>query len=132
MPCAAAAHPRVDPAGWRATLVNAEERSVPDGGRLPLCQAIPVTVLAVRLRYEDARPGVRLRLHVRAGGHARTRVRSVRLPRRAGTVHRAFTPQGLHLRAAAFHHGAMTVRAVGPGGRTLARARLTLVSAGVC
>ena len=124
------AAPPVRVTGWTATLVNAERRHTGPHGTLRLCQAIPVTALTVRLRYAGARPGMRLRLRVRAPGHA-PRPRRVRLTRRSGTAARTFTPGGLGLRAGAFEQGRLVLR-VGRGGRRLATGSVRFAGAGTC
>ena len=121
---------RVRVTGWTATLVNAERLRTGPHGTLRLCQAIPVTGLTVHLRHAGARPGTRLRLRVRAPGHA-PRVRRLRLTRRAGTAARTFTPRGLGLRAGAFEEGRLVLRVV-RGGRPLATASVRFAGAGTC
>jgi hypothetical protein len=130
VPASAAAALRVRATGWTATLVNAEQVRTGPHGTVRLCQAIPVTALAVRLRYAGARPGARLTLRVRAPGHE-TRLRRVRLPRRSGTVTRGFTPAGLRLRSGAFGEGRLVLRAT-HGGRRLATASVRFEGQGLC
>lgn len=130
VPAVADGAPRVHVTGWTATLINAERAHSGPDGRLALCQAIPPTTLAVRLRYSGARPGTRLRLRLAVPGH-RVRIRHVRLAHGHGRVMRAFTPRGLRMRHDAFEAGAYRLRAV-RGPRVLARATLRLVGAGLC
>lgn len=130
VPASAAAAPRVHTTGWTATLINAERSHTGPDGRLALCQAIPPTVLTVRLRYTGVRAGTRLRLRLALPGH-RERVRHVRLARSHGRVTRAFTPRGLRMRHDAFEGGAYRLRAV-RGSHVLARGTLRFVGAGVC
>ncbi len=107
--------PHVRPVGWSLTYVNGERRMVEPGATVVLCQAIPPTVLTVRLRYRGARPGARVRLRLRVPGH-RTRTRRLRLEHRRGRLSPAFTPRGLRLRDEAFPEGRYVVR-VGAGPR---------------
>lgn len=100
------------PVGWTATLVNAEQVRTGPNGTVRLCQAVPPTLLSLRVRYDGAVAGERVRLRVTAPGH-RTRVRHLRLPARAGRATRTFSPRGLGLRADAFEAGRYTVRAPG-------------------
>jgi hypothetical protein len=115
----------LQPVGWTATLINAERVHTGPHGSLPLCQAIPPTLLSLHVRYEDVRPGARVRLRVSVPGH-RVRIRHLRLPARHGRVTRTFSPQGLRLRANAFEDGRYRVR--GPG----LRASLTLTGGARC
>jgi hypothetical protein len=122
---AVAAAVSLHPLGWTATLVNAERVNTGADGSVRLCQAIPPTLLTLRIRYHAARPGSRVRLRVSVPDH-HPRVRHLRLPARSGRVARTFSPQGLRLRGAAFREGRYVVR-----GRGL-RATLRLVGEGAC
>jgi hypothetical protein len=122
---AAAAALALHPLGWTATLVNAEQVRTGPRGTVRLCQAIPPTLLSLRVRYERAVPGTRVRLRVSVPGH-HPRVRHLRLPARSGRVTRTFSPRGLSLRAGAFEAGRYAVRGGG------LRATVRLAGAGAC
>ena len=122
---AAAAAIALHPVGWTGTLVNAERVNTGAHGSARLCQAIPPTLLTLRIRYHGARPGSRVRLRVSVPDH-HPRVRHLRLPRRSGRIARTFSPRGLHLRGQAFVEGRYAV-----WGRGL-RATLRLVGDGAC
>jgi hypothetical protein len=122
---AAAAALSLHPLGWTATLVNAERVRTGPHGSVRLCQAIPPTLLTLRMRYGGATPGSRVRLRVSVPGH-HPRVRHLRLPARAGRVARSFSPQGLGVRGGAFGEGRYAVRGGG------LRATLRLTGEGAC
>jgi hypothetical protein len=129
-PASAVGALRVRATGWTATLVNAEQVRLGPHATVRLCQAIPVTMLAVRLRYAGARAGTRLALRLRVPGRG-ARVRRVLLPRRAGTATRAFTPAGLRLPSGAFGEGRLRLR-IAHGGRRLASASVRFAGDGIC
>ncbi|UTI65703.1 hypothetical protein NBH00_05690 [Paraconexibacter antarcticus] len=105
--------------------VNQTVLRVGRGGHGPLCQAIPVTAVRVRLRWAGLRPGRVVRLTVVPPGHA-ARTRAVRVRARdAGRRTVELTASALGLRDAAFAEGryAFTLRT---GGRRVDRTTLTL------
>ena len=105
--------------------VNQTVLRVARGGRGPLCQAIPVTAVRVRLRWTGLRPGRAVRLTVVPPGHP-ARSRTVRV-RAQDAGHRTveLTATALGLRADAFTEGryAFTLRT---SGRRVDRTSFTL------
>ena len=122
---AAAAALSVHVDGWTVQRVNGDTKAVRSGAVVPICQAINLTALTVRLRASVAGPSVRVRLRV--PGHS-SRARSVRLRRRTRVN---YTPRDLHLRHESFPEGTYRF-AVRRRGRTLDRAVLRVRGGGFC
>jgi hypothetical protein len=110
--------------GFDLLQVNQEVVHVKPGGSHPLCQAIPITAIRVRVSWSHARKGASLRVSLAVPGNG-SRGRTIHPPAGTGSRKIEFTPVTEHLPAGAFPGGTYSA-ALRAGDRTLSRATVAL------